>query len=55
LEVLGLGVDKDPNVALFASLADFIHGVDHLCWGEIALRKGICDRRTSPGQSEKLC
>jgi hypothetical protein len=49
LEVLGLGVDENPHIALFASLADFIHGVYHLGWGEIALGKGFCDRRTSSG------
>jgi hypothetical protein len=51
LEVLGLGIDKNSNVALFTSLADFIHGVHHLGWGKIALGKGLGDRRTSPSQS----
>lgn len=54
LEVLGFGVDEDPYVALFASLTNFIHGVDHLRRGKIALGKSLGDRRTSPGQSVKF-
>lgn len=51
LEVLGLGVDEDPDVSFLASLTDFVHSIDHLCWRKIALGKGLGDRRSSPGQS----
>lgn len=51
LEVLGLGVDEDPDVAFLASLTDFVHSIDHLCWGEITLGEGLGDRGSSPRQS----